>query len=170
MSKTLREELAKTQSSTKTLQTKWAQERVEWIKGCDAVQSAHRIAHLRTSLLLDAEKRAGMEDRDYVRKEALGRVGRDFKILLFQIREDELEEQVRELQEEVDAVRDEAGIEKARLVAKHKEVVRVWRDKCIALIERVKERESELEVVQNGQSDVEVWVFYLICVRRANGI
>lgn len=157
MCKRFREDLARTESENgrrvETMERKWKQERTEWMEGCDAVQTAHRIAHLKTALLLDAERRSVLDERDERMKERLARMQREYKILLFQVKEDELEERLEELQEEFDDFRADATYEKQRLMASHKQVVQQWKDKCVALISRLKEKEAEL-----GHSQTEVQV------------
>ncbi|EIW84268.1 hypothetical protein CONPUDRAFT_33782, partial [Coniophora puteana RWD-64-598 SS2] len=77
-------------------------ERKDWRDGCDTLQSCHRLAHLRTASLLEAERLSVLKEREALRRESVALLQRDFRLSLFQQRETELENQIMELQEELE--------------------------------------------------------------------
>jgi hypothetical protein len=167
MCKKLQEELAKSESQNhslvarhtqqlETMQSKWIKERTEWREGCDAMQNAYKVAHMRTAMLLDAERRSLLEERDMMRREKLAKMQRDYKIVLFQDSENELVSLLEELKDELGEEKVRTQHEIHRLVKIHREVVQKWKDKCIGLISRFKEKEGELDVAQNDRAEVDV--------------
>jgi hypothetical protein len=162
MCKKLRQELAKTESQAvrhksqlETLQRKWLEEREEWKQGYDAVQSAHKVVQLRTAVLLDAERQAVLAERDVSRMERLARMQRDYKIVLFQMKENEMEIQLEELQDELDECKTAAHLEKQRLLSSQRQVVQNLKAQCIALDAKVKEKKVETETVESEKTTLE---------------
>ncbi|OBZ72249.1 hypothetical protein A0H81_07920 [Grifola frondosa] len=93
------EEKASSASAIAQLQERWKAERLEWRDGCESLQAAHRIAHLRTAVVLDQERTNVLKEREVLRKERLARMQRDFRLVMFQARETELEDRVAELEQ-----------------------------------------------------------------------
>ncbi|EPT05541.1 hypothetical protein FOMPIDRAFT_1057277 [Fomitopsis schrenkii] len=84
------------------LQKTFKQERAAWIRGCDAIQAVHRLAHARTLVELDRERMAILREREAARIERLARLQRDFRLVEFQRREFDLEKRVVELERELE--------------------------------------------------------------------
>ncbi|KAI0714251.1 hypothetical protein C8T65DRAFT_546450, partial [Cerioporus squamosus] len=80
------------------IQAQWKAERMEWREGCDLLQVSHRIAHLRTAGDVEREHRALLDTKEALRKEKLLRMHRDYKLVMFQAKELEMEERVSQLQ------------------------------------------------------------------------
>ncbi|KAG6842305.1 hypothetical protein C0991_010593 [Blastosporella zonata] len=95
---------AKATEATAEVQRQWKLEQVEWRQGCDVLQSCHRVIQLRNVLQLEQERMNILKEQDVTRKEKILRQQRDFKITMFQMREEELEEKIWELEEEREAI------------------------------------------------------------------
>ncbi|KAG6897048.1 hypothetical protein C0992_004457 [Termitomyces sp. T32_za158] len=81
-------------------QKHWRQEQLEWRQGCDVLQSCHRVVQLQNVLQLEQERMNILKEQDVTRKEKLLRLQRDFRITMFQAREAELEDKIRDLEED----------------------------------------------------------------------
>ena len=79
----LREQLSESRSG-------WQDERKEWLGECETVMACHRIAHLRTNVLLAQERVELEHKRDRTRKERVAVIQRDFNLVLSKAREKEL--------------------------------------------------------------------------------
>ncbi|OCH94416.1 hypothetical protein OBBRIDRAFT_789334 [Obba rivulosa] len=99
------DEQARSKQAIEHLQKRWQDERTEWRDGCEMLQAAHRIAHLRTADALDSERLTVLKEREALRTERLARLQRDFRLVTFQRRETELEERVGDLEWELEEVR-----------------------------------------------------------------
>ena len=63
----LRAEAATERERTEGVRGEWAAERIEWRAGCDALQDAHRAAHLRTAVALDGARGDALAAREAAR-------------------------------------------------------------------------------------------------------
>ena len=79
----LREQLSESRSG-------WQAERKEWFGECETVMACHRIAHLRTNVLLAQERVVLEHERDFTRKERVAVIQRDFNLIISKAREKEL--------------------------------------------------------------------------------
>lgn len=126
------------------IQELWAAERVEWSDGCDALQTAHRVAHLHTSCELDKERMAVLREKENVRKERLAKAQRDYKLLLFQAGERSLEKQIHELEEELEDCRAEQEEQRrawgAQMGAREKKLATQLRDATSESAQAVKDK------------------------------
>lgn len=102
--KKLEDQLAAEKGRAKTittdLQAKWKAERQNWYAGVDELQSLHRLVQLRAADDLEKERMNVLIEQDGIRREKVGRIQRDFKLIMFQVKENELESRVEELQDE----------------------------------------------------------------------
>ncbi|KAJ3477815.1 hypothetical protein NLI96_g10206 [Meripilus lineatus] len=89
------------ETAMREVKTKWEKERLEWRQGCDALQAAHRVAHLKVALDLEKERRILLQTRETMRKERLARLQRDNRLLMFQIEESNTETRVVQLELEL---------------------------------------------------------------------
>ena len=174
MSKKLREELAQAQTQMKaeraTLRDQRIKEAQAWKVGTELMRASHKVSQARLLLLLDAERRSVLSGEDSVMRERLARIQRDYKLVLFQQREDELEERVIELQEMLEAEREERAKgdqeyeelrEKyGRVLAKYGKV----RDRLTALLVKSTEMHRDLERSGTKRGQIEVrlrwWPFF----------
>ncbi|KAG6820959.1 hypothetical protein H0H93_009195 [Arthromyces matolae] len=155
-------EKAKANEATAEVQKQWKQDQLEWREGCDVLQSCHRVVQLRNVVLLEQERMNILKEQDVTRKEKLLRLQRDFRITMFQAREADLEDKIRDLEEHRDALsldieelvgqRDQQASEfLAQLKAKEEEVALMEEDKeqiqntLTKLREQYSRRESDSE-------------------------
>lgn len=111
MSKKLREELAQAQAQMKAERASALEQRLKeaqaWKAGTELTKAMFQVTQARLLLLLDVERRDVLSREDDVRKERLARARRDYHLLLFQERENELEERIIEMHETLDVEREE---------------------------------------------------------------
>ena len=111
MSKKLREELAQAQAQMKaemaSLQDQRLKEAQAWKVGTELTRASHQVTQARLLLLLDMERRNVLSGEDAVRRERLAKIQRDYNLVLFQQKENELEERVVELQGALEVERED---------------------------------------------------------------
>ncbi|TFK28129.1 hypothetical protein FA15DRAFT_568596, partial [Coprinopsis marcescibilis] len=88
-----KEDLAKLQEEQKRLQS-------EWQHSCFEMLEVTRIIQQQTLLELEGEKTKVIQEMKITREEKLERLKRDYKIKLFQMREEDLERHIVLLEEE----------------------------------------------------------------------
>lgn len=148
------------------IEARWKAERAEWREGCDSLQIAHRIAHLRTGDDLDRARGALLEAKEALRTERLLRMQRDFRLVMFQAKEIELEQRNATLERELA----EAAVEKEELVEeldeRAAETATALEQQCAELVEQlgevteeqaraVKEKEkAEVRLHHNGVQNI----------------
>lgn len=98
-------EEARGREAMQKIQKGYVQERTEWQQGCDALQAAHRLAHLKTAVELDKERVAVWSAREASRKERLSVLQRDYQLVMFQIQETDHLDRVAELEDELENLR-----------------------------------------------------------------
>lgn len=98
---TLAAEEARSKDAMHRIQQKWEAEREEWREGCDALQTAHRIAHLETAVELEKERLELLKSKTTLRQERTKLLHRDFRLVMFQVQESKLERRIRELEDEI---------------------------------------------------------------------
>ncbi|KDQ24865.1 hypothetical protein PLEOSDRAFT_34132 [Pleurotus ostreatus PC15] len=106
--KKLHEELAaeqkRGQQVVQKIQEQWHVERLQWQEGCDTLQACHKLEYLRLTMDLEKEQDSVLKERNRTRLEKVARLQRDFKITMFQARENELERQVEDLTMELQSL------------------------------------------------------------------
>jgi regulator of replication initiation timing len=98
--RTLEHTIQRLQDQLSNSRAEWQTERKEWADGCDSLMACHRIAHLRTDVLLAQERVALAHERELVRRERVMVIQRDYNLILFKAREKELELEADQLREE----------------------------------------------------------------------
>ncbi|TFY70463.1 hypothetical protein EVG20_g2547 [Dentipellis fragilis] len=119
----------------------WQAERVQWRDGCESLQVLHRIAHSRTTCLLQDERRALLKERDISRKQRIAVLQRDFQLTMFQAKETELEAKVDELEESLERSQHEVA-----------QLVMEWRSKFTGVLDEVKEKAELLAEAEAARS------------------
>ncbi|KAH9850329.1 hypothetical protein C2E23DRAFT_322310 [Lenzites betulinus] len=125
------------------VQARWTAERTEWREGCDSLQIAHRVAHLRTGDDLGRAQYALLEEKEALRKERLSRMQRDFRLVMFQAKELELEARNAQLERELqDAIWEKEELAE-ELDEYARETASVLEARCMALTEQLAEMAAE---------------------------
>ncbi|KAJ8506880.1 hypothetical protein ONZ45_g10655 [Pleurotus djamor] len=124
--KRLRDQFSKEQDrsreAARNIQEQWRKERLEWQEGCDTLRACHQLEYLRLTKDLQAESQNVVEQKKLLRWEKVARAQRDFKLTMFQAREQELERQVEELQAEIKDWKDSATAQDGARTAALKQV------------------------------------------------
>lgn len=143
LSEQLAVEATRAQAALTDLQAKWDANQRQWHAGCADVLSSYRIVQKQAEVELERERCAVIREMKITREEKLQRVSRDYKIKLFQMREEELERRVDEVEElraeEVAALEEALAAETQRgasIAAKLKEAKE-------ALVRSVKDKEDK---------------------------
>ena len=166
MSKKLREELAQAQVQMKSERANLHDQRLKeaqaWKVGTELMKASYQVTQARLLLLLDMERRNVLSREDAVRSERVARAQRDYKLSLFQQKEDELEERIVELQEMLEVEqeereKDDREYEELRetyveLLGKYGKL----KGKCSALLARGAGMHQDLEQSETKRGQVEV--------------
>lgn len=166
MSKKLREELAQAQAQMKaeraSLQDQRLKDAQAWKVGTELMKASHQVSQARLLLLLDSERRNVLSGDDSLRRERLAKAQRDYNLVLFQQKENELEERVIELQETLEVEREERAKgdqEYEELREKYAGVLGKFgklKGKFSALLARSAELHRDLEQSGTRRSQMEV--------------
>ncbi|KAI0264414.1 hypothetical protein BC834DRAFT_844065 [Gloeopeniophorella convolvens] len=132
------------QDQVDTSRKEWKAERKEWADGCDSLMACHRVAHLRTNVLLAQERVALAHEREVARRERLAVIQRDFNLTLFQTREKELEIETDQLKEELRNASD------GNLA-----LVEELRGKLAEGVQELKEKVALLQAAEKAKADAE---------------
>jgi len=140
--RTLDDTIGRLQDQLSNSRDKWQAERKEWADGCDSLMACHRIAHLRTNVLLARERVALAHERDLTRRERVAVIQRDYNLILFKAREKELELEADKLKEESRGAADGNVALVAELKEKLAKGMRELKEKAALLRDAEKAREE----------------------------
>lgn len=138
------------------VQQRWEAERKEWRDGCDSLQAAHRIAHLRTAVDADRGNAAMLEIKEALRRESIARAVRDYKITLFQAKELELEMRVAQLERDLEAAHEAREDAVLDVEEEMQETVTVLEARCAELAGQLKAAAAEQTRAVKEKEKVEV--------------
>ena len=140
--RTLDSTISRLQEQLSNSRAEWQTERKEWADGCDSLMACHRIAHLRTNVLLAQERIALAQERDLTRRERVAVIQRDYNLILFKARERELELEADQLREELRGTADGNVALVAELRDKLAQGMRELKEKAALLRDAEKAREE----------------------------
>lgn len=155
-------ERERTKDALSRIQERWAAERVEWRDGCDALQSAHRVAHLRTACELEKERMAVLQEKENVRRERLAKAQRDYRLILFQSGERTLEKRIRELEEESEDQRVAEEEQRRALEAQMGTREKNLKTRCEELSAQLRDTVAELAQISEEKEKTEVCSYCFI--------
>ncbi|KAI8980156.1 hypothetical protein BD414DRAFT_112581 [Trametes punicea] len=135
----IQEEKERANDAVSQIQERWKAERAEWREGCDSLQIAHRIAHMRTADGLDRLRVALLEAKEALRMERLSRMQRDYRLVMFQAKELELEERNAQLERELEEATAEREEQVLELQEQAQQKAAVLEARCTELAEQLKE-------------------------------
>ncbi len=150
------------------IQQQWKAERQEWREGCDLLQVSHRIAHLRTAGHVDREHIARLDMKEALRKEKLLRMHRDYKLVMFQAKELEMEESIAQLQWNLEKAVDERYDAVAEAEERADETMAVLEAQCAEVAEQLKEMAEEQERAVKEKEKLEVRLSHSSCTVDMN--
>lgn len=135
--KKLSEQLAQEHSRSKDaifqLQTQWNINQIKWKETCENLLGSYRIVHKRIEVELEKERVNTLKEMKITREEKLLRLQRDFKISLFQMKEEELERKVQDVEDE-----------KMRLMEENGLVVQKMQEKCADCLIKLRDTQALL--------------------------
>ena len=148
--KKLSEQLSKEQSRSEDtilqLQSQWDLNQSNWKQTCENLLGSYRIIQKQIQVELEKERMNTLQEMKITRDEKLLRLQRDFKITLFQIKEEELERRVEAVEDEKTSLMHTNGLVVQKLQEKCAECVIKLRD-AQALLSRA-EKEKEVKEVR----------------------
>ena len=150
----LKVELSRSKDTVQKIQQTWNKERAEWQAGCDAIQLAHRINFLKTSIEVDNQKLASFREKENCRLQQIARVQRDFNLVKFQIHESAQEERNAQLADEVE--RQQEALEYAR--SAFKEELDLSKERYEFVEKKLARKISEAENILEEKTGLEVRV------------
>ncbi|KAF9565287.1 hypothetical protein CPC08DRAFT_604273, partial [Agrocybe pediades] len=94
------QEKARAADAVSGIQKQWEVNKQKWKEAVDDLVATQRIVEKQVEVELEKERAALIKEMAVTREEKVQRIHRDYKIKLFQIREEELERKIEELEEE----------------------------------------------------------------------
>ena len=142
-----------------TIQRQWEANQREWRDGCAEVLSAYRIVQRQVELERERAYSGVVREMAVTRAEKLQRLQRDFKLKLFQIKEEELEMRVDEVEtlrrSEVEEMEEALGREERRAAS----ITTKLKETKEALARSVKERDDK----EVGARMISAAIFSISC-------
>ena len=143
--KKLSEQLSKEQSRSEDtilqLQSQWDLNQSNWKQTCENLLGSYRIIQKQIQVELEKERMNTLQEMKITRDEKLLRLQRDFKITLFQIKEEELERRMEAVEDEKTSLMHTNGLVVQKLQEKCAECVIKLRDTQTLLSRAEKEKE-----------------------------
>ncbi|KAF4614274.1 hypothetical protein D9613_007815 [Agrocybe pediades] len=101
------QEKARAADAVSGIQKQWEVNKQKWKEAVDDLVATQRIVEKQVEVELEKERAALIKEMAVTREEKVQRIHRDYKIKLFQIREEELERKIEELEEEIATLQEE---------------------------------------------------------------
>ena len=150
LSEQLTREMSRSKEALETMRQEWVGKRQEWHQASTDLLSLCRIDQKRVEVELERERSNALQEMKFTRDEKLLRLQRDFRIKLFQIREEELERKI----EEIEA-------EKRRNKSSSDLIVRKLEAKCAESLIQLREEKDERAVAERERDEIEVRLSFI---------
>lgn len=144
LSEQLTREVSRSKEALETMRQEWVNKRQEWHQASTDLLALCRIDQKRVEVELERERSNALQEMKFTRDEKLLRLQRDFRIKLFQIREEELERKIEEME-----------AEKRRNKGNSDLIVRKLEAKCAELLIQLKEEKEEWAVAERERDEIE---------------
>ncbi|PPQ82626.1 hypothetical protein CVT26_001437 [Gymnopilus dilepis] len=128
-----------------TVQAAWEEKQRSWQKLYEGILTSCRIAQKRLVVELEASRSAVIKEMAVTREEKLQRLQRDFKIKLFQMKEEELERRIEDLEDEKAKAVEETEAELQRQLEKCEVHTAKLKEAREALARSLRENEKKEE-------------------------
>lgn len=151
LSAQLAEEVNRSKASVKEIQDKHEANQRLWKESCEDVLASYRIIQKRLEVELEKERYATLQEMEVGREEKLKRIQRDYKLKLFQMNEEKLENRLEEI-----------GEERYDLQGCQEAITQKWKDQCIKYATKLRDAQEALERNKNENQDKEVRTFYML--------
>jgi len=150
LSEQLTREMSRSKEALETMRQEWVNKRQEWHQASTDLLTLCRIDQKRVEVELERERSNALQEMKFTRDEKLLRLQRDFRIKLFQMREEELERKI----EEIEA-------EKRRNKGSSDLIIRKLEAKCAESLIQLKEEKEERAVAERERDEIEVRLSFL---------
>ena len=150
LSEQLTREMSRSKEALESTRQEWVNKRQEWHQASTDLLALCRIDQKRVEVELERERSNALQEMKFTRDEKLLRLQRDFRIKLFQIREEELERKI----EEIEA-------EKRRNKSSSDLIVRKLEAKCAESLIQLREEKEERAVAERERDEIEVRLSFL---------
>ncbi|KAJ3507013.1 hypothetical protein NLJ89_g6540 [Agrocybe chaxingu] len=137
-------EAGRSKEAVLAIQKQWDENQRLWKEGCEELLVSYRIVQKRLEVDLEKERSAVIKEMAVAREEKLQRLQRDFKIKLFQMKEEETDLRMEELEEE-----------KARMEEEYELVVQKMKDKCADYAIKLKDTQAALSRSEKEREEKE---------------
>jgi len=152
--KKLVEEVAREQIRAKDavldITHKWEANLALWKEGCEDILASYRIVQKQLEVEVEKERSATIKEMTITREEKLQRLQRDYKITLFQLKEEELERKIEEIEEE-----------KTSLVEEFDSALRQEKERSVDLSLKLREARESLARSIKEKEEKEVMILGL---------
>jgi chromosome segregation ATPase len=129
------------------IRKQWQEQQQEWREGCDILQACHNIVQLRNAVELEKERMVVMKEMEVVRQEKVKTLQRDFRITMFQAKEEELDGRIAELEDERETA-----------LAEYEEKIKKMKASCTGHMAQLKDKDEERAAIEQEKDDLEVLV------------
>ena len=146
LSEQLSQEHLRSKDTILQLQSQWDINQSNWKQTCENLLGSYRIVQKHVQVELEKERMNTLKEMKITRDEKLLRLQRDFKITLFQMKEEELERRV-----------EDAENEKKRLIEMNGLVVQKMQDKCADYAIKLRDTQASLSRTEKEMEEREVW-------------
>jgi hypothetical protein len=143
LSEQLSQEHSRSKDTVLQLQSQWDVNQSHWKQTCENLLGSYRIVQKRIQVELEKERVNTLNEMKITREEKLLRLQRDFKISLFQIREEELERRVEDVEDEKTELIETNGLVVQKLQKKCADYAIQLRDTQASLSRAEKEAEQK---------------------------
>jgi len=145
--KKLVEEIAREQVRAKEAMLdvthKWDANLALWKEACEDIISSYRIVQKQLEVEVEKERSAVIKEMSITREEKLQRLKRDFRITLFQLKEEQLEKQIEEGEEERASLVEEFDSALRQETERSAEISSKLREARESLARSIKEKEEK---------------------------
>lgn len=155
----LNSEQNRAKDSVNGMSGQWQVEKAQFEESIETLHGLHRIAHLKTKALLEAEKMRVLKVQGGVRKEKIRVMEREVRISELEAKEEEWKAKLEELREDVEDAKMDGETVLQETIEQYQRVLEKMKEKCAAFAEETKQKSKELDrVVKEGSK-------YEVCAR-----
>ena len=153
LSEQLSQEHSRSKDTILQLQSQWEINQSHWKQTCQNLLGSYRIIQKQVQVELEKERMNTLKEMKITRDEKLLRLQRDFKISLFQMKEEELERRVEDVE-----------VEKTTLMETNDLVVQKLQEKCADYVIKLRDILTSLSRVEKEKEEKEVCINFIIQV------
>jgi len=137
------QEKSRAAEAVSNIQKQWELNKQKWKEAVDDLVASQRIVEKQVEVELEKERTTVIKEMSVTREEKMQRLHRDYKIKLFQIREEELESKIEELEEEIATLQDERDLQVSVERLKANNFTTSLKEAKVALFRMTKEKEEK---------------------------